>query len=134
MRVLILARTISYLGSAAGEAVVAVVVVKFPGLEGEGLSRALGVVRMSHRQCDQLRVGMVRVCVAGSKVTTGLIDEMVMVDTMVVDAREDLVVGVAHGGMDQVVVGVDVTELITFYGLLSVSLAFLLSLVCARFA
>jgi len=120
------ARTISYLDSAAGEAVVVVVVVKFPGLEGEGLSRALGVVRIVHHQCHQLRVGMVRVCVADGKVTTGLIGEMV------VGGEEDLVVGVAHGGTDQVVVGVDVTELFTFYGLLSVSLA--LSLVYARFA
>ena len=123
------ARTISYLDSAAGEAVVVVVVVKFPGLEG--LSQALGVVRIVHHQCHQLRVGMVRVCVANSKVTTVLIGEMV-VDTMVVGAQEDLVMGVAHGGTDQVVVGVDVTELFTFYGLLSVSLA--LSLVYARFA
>ena len=78
------------------------------------------------------------VCVADSKVTTGLIGKMVVVsevvvDTMVVGTREDLVVGVAHGGTDRVVVGVDVTELFTFYGLLSVSLAFLLSLVYARF-
>ena len=138
MAVVILARTISYLDSAAGEAVV-VVVVKFPGLEGEGLSRALGVVRMAHHQCHQLQVGMVIVCVADSKVTTGVIGEMsvvgeAVVDTMVVGAREDLVVGVAHGGTDQVVVGVDVTALFTFYGLLSVSLAFLLSLVNARFS
>ena len=122
-------------GSAAGEAVLVVVVAKFPCLEGE--SRALGVVRMAHHQCHQLRVGMV-VCVADSKVTTGLIGEILVVgeavvDTMVVGAREDLVVGVVHGGTDQVVVGVDVTELFTFHGLLSVSLA-LLSLVYARFA
>jgi hypothetical protein len=123
----ILARTISYLDSAAGEVVVVVVVVvKFPGLEG--LSQALGVVRMAHHQCRQVRVGMVRVCVAGSRVTIGLIDG---VGEMVVGARADLVVGV-DGGMDQVVewaVGVDVTELFTFYDLLSVGLAFLLSLV-----
>jgi hypothetical protein len=108
MAVPILARTISYLDSVAGEAVV---VVKFPGLEGEGLPRALGVVRMAHHQCHQLRVGMVGVCVAGSKVTIGLIGG---VGEKAVGAREDLVVGVA-GGMDQVVewaVGVvDVTEL-----------------------
>lgn len=146
MAVLILAWTISYLDSAgAGEAAVVVVVVRFLDLEGEGLSRALGVVRMVHHQCHQLRVEMVRACVVGSKVTTGLIDvvgEMVVVgeavvDTMVVGAREDLVVAVAHGGMDQVVewvVGVDATELFTFYDLLSVGLAFFLSLVYARFA
>jgi hypothetical protein len=129
----ILARTISSLDSAAGEAVVVVVVVKFPGLEGEGLPRALGVVRMAHHQCHQLRVGMVRVRVAGSKVKIGLIGG---VGEMVVGAREDLVVGAA-GGMDQVVewaVGVDVTELFTFYDLVSVGLAFLLSLVHAHFA
>lgn len=126
MAVPILARTISYLDS-AGEAVV---VVKSPGLEGEGLSRALGVVRMVHHQCHQLRVGMVRVCVAGSKVTIGLIGG---VGEKTVGAREDLVVGVAHGGMDQVVewaVGVDVTELFTFYDLLWVVPS---SLVYARF-
>lgn len=144
MAVLILAWTISYLDSAAGEAAAVVVVVKFPGLEEEGLSRALEVVRMAHHQCHQLRVRMARVCVAGSKVTTGHIDvvgEMVVVEEAVVDmivvgARGDLVVGVAHGGMDQVVewvVGVDVTELFTFYDLLSVGLAFFLSLVYARF-
>jgi hypothetical protein len=80
---------------------------------------------MAHHQCHQPRVGMVRVCVAGSKVTIGLIDG---VGEMVVGAREDLVVGVG-GGMDQVVewaVGVDVTEL---YDLLSVGLTSLLSLV-----
>jgi hypothetical protein len=114
MAVPTLARTISYLDSAAGEAVVVVVVVKFPDLEGEGLSPALGVVRMAHHQCRQLRVGMARVCVAGSKVKIGLIGG---VGEMVVGAREDLV-GVGHGGMDQGVewaVGVDVTELFTFY-------------------
>jgi len=135
MAVPILTRTILYLDSAAGEAVVVVVVMKFPGLEGEELPRALGIVRMAHRQCHQLRVGMVRVCVADSKVRIGLIGG---VGEMVVGAREDLVVGVAHGGMDQVVewaVGVDVTELFTLYDLLSVGLAFLLfPLVYARFA
>lgn len=108
-----LARTISYLDSAAGEAVAVVVVVRFQGLE-EGLSRALGVVQMVHHQCHhQLPVGMVKVCVVGSKVTIGLIDG---VEEMVVGAREDLVVGVVHGGMDQVVgwaVGADVTEFMT---------------------
>jgi len=122
----ILARTIPYLDSVAEEAVEVVEVVKFLGLEGVGLSRALGVVRMAHHQCHRLQVGMVRVCVAGSKVKIGLIDGV----EMVVGAREDLVVGVA-GGMDQVVewaVGVGVTELFTFYDLLSVGLAFLLFL------
>ena len=111
MAVSILARTISYLVSVAGEAVVVVVVVsvKFPGLEVEveGLPRALGVVRMAHRRCHQLRVGMVRVCVVGNRARIGLIDVGEMVD-----AREDL--GVAHGGMAQVVewaVEVGVTEL-----------------------
>ena len=83
MAVSILARTISYLDSAAGEAVVVVVVVTFPGLEGE--SRALGVVRKAHHQCHQLRVGMVRVCVADRNVTTGLIGEMLVVGEAVVD-------------------------------------------------
>jgi WD domain, G-beta repeat len=115
----ILARTISYLDSAAGEVVVVVVVVKFPGLEGEGLSRALGVVRMAHHQCHQLQVGMVRVCVAVSKVTIGLIGGA---GERVAGAQEDSVVGVVNDGMDQVAewaVGVDVTELFTFYDLLS---------------
>lgn len=119
MAVPILARTTSYLDSAAGEAVlvlavVVVVVVRFLGLEGEGLPRALGVVRMVHHQCRRLRVGMakVRVCVADSKVRSGLIDGVVVM--VVVD---DLVVGAAHGGMDQEVewaVEVVVTELFTF--------------------
>jgi hypothetical protein len=63
-------------------------------------------------------------------VRSGLIDGVVVM--VVAGAREDLVVGAAHGGMDQVVVewavGVDVTELFTFYDLLSVGLAFLLFL------
>ena len=120
MAVPILARTKSYLDSAAGEVVV--VVVKFPDLEGEGLSWALGVVRMARHQCHQSRVGMVRVCVADSKVKIGPIGG---VGEMAVGAREDSVVGVAHDGMDQVVewaVGVDVTELFTFYDLLSLGL------------
>jgi hypothetical protein len=110
MAVPILARTISYLDSAAGEAVVVVAAVKFPGLEGEGLSQALGIVRMAHHRCHQPRVGMVRDFVVGSKVRIGLTG----VGEMVVGAREDLVVGVAHGGMDQVgewAVEVGVTEL-----------------------
>lgn len=122
MAVPILARTTLYLDSAPGEAVLVlavVVVVRFQGLEEEGLPRALGVVRMVHHQCRQLRVGMVKVskaCVADSKVKIGLIDGVV--EMVVVGAREDLVVvGAAHGGLDQVVewaVEVDVTELFTF--------------------
>ena len=88
---------------------------------------------MAHHQCHQLRVGMVRVRAAGSKVKIGLIGG---VEEMVVGAREDSVVGVA-GGMDQVVewaVGVDVIELFTFYDSIPGGLAFLLSLAYARFA
>ena len=105
----ILAWTISYLDSAEGEVAVVVEVVKFLGSEGEGLSRALGVDRMAHRQCHRRRVGMVRVCEAGSKVTIGLIDGV----GEMVGAQEGLVVG-EDGGMAQVVewaVEVDVTEL-----------------------
>jgi hypothetical protein len=124
MAVPVLAWMISCLDSAAGEAVVVVAVVKFQGLEGEGSSLVLGVVRMAHH-CHQLWVLMIRVRVAGSKVMTGVIGgvgEMVVVgavavDTMVVGALEDLVVGVAHGGMDQVewVVGVDVTDIFMIF-------------------
>jgi hypothetical protein len=82
--------------------------MRFLDLEGEGLCLALGVVRTAH-QCRRLWIARVRV--AGSKATIGLIGgvgEMVVVggarvvvDTMAVGgAREDLVVGVAHGGMD----------------------------------
>ena len=121
MAVPVLAWMISCLDLAAGEAVVVVALVKFLGLEEESL--ALGVARMAHHQCHQLWVLMVRVRVAGSKVMTGVIGEVgemvvvgaVAVDTMVVamGALEDLVVGVAHGGMDRVewVVGVDVTDI-----------------------
>jgi hypothetical protein len=130
------ARTTSCLDSAAGEAVVAAVVeMRFlESEEEEGLCLALGVVRMAH-QCRRLR--MARVRVAGSKAMIGLIGgagEMVLVggawvvvDTKAVGgAREDLeVVGVAHGGMDQVdSVGADDTEMSSFYDLLSFSHSF----------
>ena len=118
---------------------VAAVVVRFLGSEeGEGLSPALGVVRMAH-QCRRVWVWMAKVRVAGSKVKIGLIGgaaEMVeagavraVADTKAVGAREDLeVVGVARGGMDRAdPVGVVVTELSPFHNLLSVP-AFRLSL------
>lgn len=127
------ARTMSFPDSEAGEAAVRVVVVMmFLGsVEGEGLSLALVVVRTAH-QCRRLQ--MARVRVAGRKVTIGLIGgagEMgevggarVVVGTMAVGAREHLV-GVAHGGVDHQVdpVGAAVTELSSFYNLLSVSLS-----------
>ena len=127
------ARTMSCPDSAVGEAAVLVMVVmRFLGsVEGEGLSLALVVVRTAH----QCRLQMARVRVAGRKVTIGLIGgagEMgevgggrVVVGTMVVGAREDLV-GVAHGGVDHQVdpVWAGVTELSSFYNLLSVSHSF----------
>ncbi len=73
---------------------------------------------MARHQCRRLRVWMVKVRVAGSKVMIGAIGEVeeMAEDMTAVAAQEDLEVGVAHDGMDQVAwaVGAGVTELFTF--------------------
>jgi len=114
-------RMISYLDSAAA---VAVVVVKFPGLEGV-------VVQMARRRCRRwLRVWMAKVRVAGSKVMIGAIggvgemvedvavEQAVVEDTTAVGGRGDLEAGVAHDGMGQVEWAVEVGAIdLLFVGL-----------------